>query len=612
MLLEHNKSVYSNLENTISHNNKAIIISATGTGKSYLILEYAESHNLNTLVVVPKRSIGYEWENLSKLFKSITYHSFVKKIDFSDYDLVVFDEVHHAGATTWQGPVSNFVTKAKIPVIGLTADPKRYSDGARDMAAELFKDCIVEGYNLADAITDNILPKITYVSAMWSVDSIKNKYKDKEIPAPLLGKFNYSIENRKPVEEIIKDHMPVSTRKGIIFVDTISAAKDAEAWFSKLYPEMPLWCIHARQSQNLNIEYHEEFKNAKTGYMISIDMYNEGLHAPGVNTIIMLRRTKSPSVFYQQIGRALQVGNADDPIVFDCVCNSKMLTITTVDRGARNQIGTVQSVFGKISEQVVLYDYTKDIFDLIEQIDNQLDTMWSENEINILKEYYPTEGIEVAKRLPDRKVSAIIAKASKLGILSETQKWTNEEEKILKKYYELEGGAVSERLPGRSFAACKAKAEKMGMYYNPNKWTDEDLEILKKYYPIEGIEVLKRLPGRTKTSVMVKANLLKLRKKSSDWTKEEDDIIKKYYPDEGIEVLKRLPGRTRSAVKNRAVTLKVKKRSSSVWTDKEIEILKKYYPDEGLNVAKRLPGRTAKAIGRQVHIHQIKRNWENK
>ena len=51
MLLEHNYPVYQALEDMLAENNKAILVTATGTGKSYVALEYLERHDLRALVI---------------------------------------------------------------------------------------------------------------------------------------------------------------------------------------------------------------------------------------------------------------------------------------------------------------------------------------------------------------------------------------------------------------------------------------------------------------------------------------------------------------------------------------------------------------------------------
>ena len=50
-------------------------------------------------------------------------------------------------------------------------------------------------------------------------------------------------------------------------------------------------------------------------------MLNEGLHIDGVEAVILLRKTSSPNIHYQQIGRCLASGNTDSPIIFDLVNN---------------------------------------------------------------------------------------------------------------------------------------------------------------------------------------------------------------------------------------------------------------------------------------------------
>ena len=600
-LKEHNVPVYEKLENMMTEKNKALVVTATGTGKSYLTLEYITRHNLNTLVVVPRLSIGREWDKMSKKISTITYQSFTRTQDFDKYDCVVFDEVYHAGATTWIGPIWNFMRNTDKKIIGLTADPKRYSDGARDMGEYLFNGCRVDGYSLTTAIEQEILPKLTYVAAMWDANGIRERYIDKEIPTPLLARFNYALDKRKPVEEIVSEHMPKGARKGIIFVETIPACKEAKEFINGIYPDAQTWTIHSLQSSRLNEEYHNEFKKAKEGYMIAVDMYNEGLHAPGVNTIIMLRRTSSPTIFYQQIGRALHVGSVKDPIVFDLACNSGLLKIKGSQRDRQRGIATITKYIPTVSTQTVLYDYTKDILDVIEQIDNMLDLSWTDDENEILKTYYPTEGIEVAKRLPGRSVSAIMTRAYVLKIGSNVKnEWTDEEDEILRQYYSAEGRNVNKRLPGRTKLACACRAQKLGLASIHGAWTDKEIDILKKYYPKEGVNVLKRLPGRSETALFSKISKLGIVCKNPKWSEKEDTIIREYYPIEGPDTYKRLSGRSKQSTKTRAKTLGVKTIKGSAWSDEELEIARRFYPVEGVDVLKRLPGRTKYVLDHQL------------
>lgn len=95
--------------------------------------------------------------------------------------------------------------------------------------------------------------------------------------------------------------------------------------------------------------------------------------------------------------------------------------------------------------------------------------------------------------------------------------WSNEELGVVKKYYPMEGDAIIERLPGRTIAACQAKAYTLGLRKSDvinekRKWTAEEDRVLAQFYPVEGIFVARRLPHRTKTAVADRIKALKLKR----------------------------------------------------------------------------------------------------
>ena len=57
------------------------------------------------------------------------------------------------------------------------------------------------------------------------------------------------------------------------------------------------------------------FMQAPTACIISVNMLGEGVHVDGVNFIVMLRRTQSPTVYFQQIGRCTKVGSDGEPVI---------------------------------------------------------------------------------------------------------------------------------------------------------------------------------------------------------------------------------------------------------------------------------------------------------
>ena len=74
MLLEHNIPVYTKFKEILKEYDKAILVSATGTGKSYVLTEYIEEYDLKALVICPKVSICDDWKKITNNVESITYH----------------------------------------------------------------------------------------------------------------------------------------------------------------------------------------------------------------------------------------------------------------------------------------------------------------------------------------------------------------------------------------------------------------------------------------------------------------------------------------------------------------------------------------------------------
>ena len=422
MLLEHNIPVYKKLKETLAKNKDAIIVTATGTGKSYLVAEYIEEYNLNALVICPRKSLCNYWSNISENVKPITYQYFDLHIDdlininkVTDFfDIFVFDEAHHAGAKKWGKAIEKFKEVCKKPIIGLTADPKRYTDGGRDVSIDIWEGSVVEGYTLDNSV-GKILPNVTYVCALYDTQGIRENIPS-GVSEKLLKQLEYSIKNTKSCVEILQTEIRGEfPHKGIVFVDKIDKIKNGIDIINKAFPDEKVWAIHSKQSERLNDKSIEEFNNSKSGFIVAVDMLNEGVHISTVDIVIMLRKTSSPSIFFQQIGRGLSV-NGKDLQIFDFVSNHISLKITSNRTNATEKLFATSKMFIERSEQCIIRNYSKDIFDILYLIKKSLSNQWTEEEDNVLKQYYPTEGLDIIKRLPNRTRSGIAARAQKLGI----------------------------------------------------------------------------------------------------------------------------------------------------------------------------------------------------
>lgn len=604
VLLDHNIPVYEALEKMLQDHSKAIIVTAQGTGKSYLTLEYLNKHDYNALVVCPKRSICAQWEKLSGRITTITYQKLCRGANVDGYDCYIFDEAHHCGSSVWGRATKTLMNSTDKPVIGLTADSVRYLDGARDVAFDVWDGCVVYGATPQEAIETGILPSATYICALYDAGEKIKKYRGLPVSQKLMARLEYSVRNCSSIIDILHRHMPDGVRKGIVFVDSIDAVKDGIRLIRDAFPGMPVTSIHSKWTQIENSDILDAYIKAESGYIVAVDMLNEGVHIPGVNTIIMLRKTVSPNVFMQQLGRGLAAG-VDDIIVFDFVGNNCCLKIGKRSEGLKKALGKTKIV--RHSDQFVVKDYASEVLIILKEIDQWLNGRWTQDEENILRIYYPSEGPNVYRRLPGRTKSACQLKAFKLGfrgIFRIKRAWTPEEDEIIKKYYPSEGTKVCERLPGRAKASCHARAAKFGVTQDISltQWKPEEDAIIRKFYPAEGKNVVRRLPLRTQKACVMRASTLKvpLNCNSNDWTTEEDKILQTFYSQEGGSVSARLPGRTAGACRTRArrfglIAPRLPRVNPNAWTAEEDEILRTFYPEEGCSVSARLPGRTTRA-----------------
>lgn len=655
---------YNNLCNQMAISDKCAYISATGTGKTYVVGKYIEDNHLEnkTIVLTPSNAIKENWKKLFPKIITNNYHS-MRKVVFSDYDLIVLDEFHHLGAEKWNPEYLKQVQRYAGKIIGLTATPIRFLDEGRDMSDELFKDCIVDGYDLPKAINKGILPTFTYICALYSVpEYLKKKLKRNDLTETLFNKLDL-YQNENSVEKILTKHIKNNRNyKCAVFVDAIESFEEIEQMIRRIFPDDNHYIVHFKQKGNNEII--SAFENDKgNAFIYSVDMLNEGVHIANVNTVIMLRRTRSPAVYLQQLGRALTSNQADARIqIIDLVANHRSIKRAT---GASNTaLDFIMNGISNPQRQGIVCDYIKPELDLMEEIiflnshnwktwedeiikqyylqkdgtnkclellpERTLEAIWSrakylgirvfrktewlEEEDTIIRKYYSQKnGIDkCCELLPNRKRQAILARASKLRIKSDIF-WSEEEISIIRKYYPQKNGLdkCCELLPNKSRQNIYCKASELKVT-SKNNWTEEEINIVKKYYPQEdGLDkCCELLQNRSRESIRTCAKKLGLKAISSNWTNEEDDIIRKYYSqkDGTKKCAMFLQNRSETAIRLRAQKIGINSNNDDSWAKEEINIIQEYYPqDDGVNKCIELmPNRSKESIYRKASLLGIK------
>ena len=238
-------------------------------------------------------------------------------------------------------------------------------------------------------------------------------------------------------------------------------------------------------------------------------------------------------------------------------------------------------------------------------------SIWTDEEIGILKKFYPTAPhTELAELLPNRTKNAIKNRAQLLKIKRTASVWSKTELKLLKKYYsKVDYSELQKFLPNKTRFAIKVKARHLNIRKMPPDWTKEEINLLKKHYPTAPLEQwTELLPNRTKASIIAKASKLKIKKTVGRWTEKEFGLLKKHWPSttSNEELLTLIPNHSFWAIKTKARMYGLTRgkylpstKESTVrrWTRDEIDILNLYfYSMNDKDLLLLLPGRTLMAM----------------
>lgn len=638
---DHNMVLYEEVEFNLEKNNKALVVLGTGLGKTLTAMNYLYKHTCKGLVICPNKLTKAGWEKYGEFVDVTTYQSFAlgyNKIDYSKYGLVIIDEAHHAGydaesdkgAAIWSQGI-DYVVAHGIKLLGLTATPIR-SDGI-NIGKTVFGGCVCEGKSVEDAIEEGIVHPFSYVTALYDTsEAVKQakKYKhdlegdDSALCRKLIGQLDIAIQRAPKIGDILRKYMPQGKRKGIIFIQNIEDKGAVEAIFRGVYPDAEYKAIDSKMPDDEVAANREWFEKTDEGYLLAVNMISEGAHYKGVNTLIMFRSTVSYLVYAQQLGRIITLTKNEDPhaIVFDLVNNVN--NISYDDEGVKKEKkkkkdrnpaqGIIRALKAVKSDQIIIADEARDIVECLREIKSYASDSYKEWEDDIIREYYPKNGISgCICRLPGRSYGSISNRAALLMVNNKrdiSSYWTKEEEQQLRELYPKFGRESYKYLTDKSKESVIYKAKRLHLSCNSpysQKWTENDVAILKEYYPSEGTKVQSRLSGqRSPSSIMCKARSLGLEYEGDKWTEEDIAILKKYYPSEGGNVQSRLSiKRSSPCTGDKARSLGLKYEGDK-WTEEEDNILIKNYASLGVDKCANLLNKGRNAIKSRAGILNLK------
>ena len=358
-LYPHNIESYKKIKKAFENGENIVgIVHATGTGKSYNALALAyENKDKKILYVAPSNGIIEHIKNIiednpnldmKRDFPNLefkTYQSFVSlskdEIQSMECDLLILDEFHHLGAPIWGARINTFIkTHPSVKIFGMTAYTKRNRGTIyeRDMAnsetEELFSNKIVSWYDLCDAMIDAVLPKPIYKSAYINLLDFEEKLEkgfqklgnnNKEY-MKILANIKKRIHEAPSISTILRKNIkpngkyiyfcPPYSEENTNDIETIKK-QTLELLKQFVNEENIIFYASTSEMGELGKKNREAFYNDtaldgknvdnKLRIMFAINQYNEGVHAPNIDGVIMGRGTASDIVYFEQLGRALSV-----------------------------------------------------------------------------------------------------------------------------------------------------------------------------------------------------------------------------------------------------------------------------------------------------------------
>ena len=327
-----------NVERNILGKNKNLVVAATGVGKTVIsAFDYKNFKNqnkgkINRLLFIAHRedilsqslitfrtilkdrnfgelySSNFTPNNIDHIFMTIqTFNSrkIYETLDQNFYDFIIIDEFHHASAPSYQKLLNYF--KPKI-LLGLTATPERM-DG-KDVL-EYFDGRISTEMRLGEAIEKKLLSTFQYFCVSDELDLSKLKwskgrYDNKELTNLLtIDKINAKRRAELVIRSLYDYISDINEVIGLGFCVSIEHAKFMANYFN--HKNIPSVAISSQNSKDERDEAKEGLINGKYKFAFVVDLYNEGVDIPQINTILFLRPTDSITVFLQQLGRGLRL-----------------------------------------------------------------------------------------------------------------------------------------------------------------------------------------------------------------------------------------------------------------------------------------------------------------
>ncbi|XOQ51899.1 MAG: DUF3427 domain-containing protein [Succiniclasticum sp.] len=249
-------------------------------------------------------------EHVFMSIQSFQSQALWERLDPTYYDMIIVDEFHHAAAASYQKLLTYFQPKI---LLGMTATPERM-DG-KDVL-QYFGSHIAAEIRLPDAIERRLLCPFHYFGVADTVDLSGLRWTN--------GQYNIEdLNNAFALDAIL------ANRRAHAILDAVDrytadwrdirgigfCVSKVHAHFMAQYcneHNVPALALDDSTPDRDRAAAKEKLESGQVTFLFAVDLFNEGVDIPSVNTVLFLRPTNSLTVFLQQLGRGLRLAPHKD------------------------------------------------------------------------------------------------------------------------------------------------------------------------------------------------------------------------------------------------------------------------------------------------------------
>lgn len=356
---------------------KALVVAATGTGKTYLAAFDSKSYE-KILFVAHRQEIikqaqnsfknihkdkttGFFYGDWKDTDKDLTF-ALVQTLGKTNYlndnyfkkdhfDYIIIDEFHHAVANNYMRIINYFKPKF---LLGLTATPERLDN--RDVFALCDYNNVYE-IRLKEAINKGFLSPFRYYGIYdgtvdyETVNMRNGRYEEKDLEQKLMI--------NKRAELVLNHYLKYNSKRAIGFCSSRNHAEYMADYFTN--HDVPAAAVYSGEQGRYTEERMKailKLKSNELKILFTVDMFNEGVDIPEIDTVLFLRPTQSPTIFLQQLGRGLRKSeNKKFLTVLDFIGNYKKANLVPFLLSGKDYDKKAM-----LTESVLEFEYPEDCY----------------------------------------------------------------------------------------------------------------------------------------------------------------------------------------------------------------------------------------------------------